>query len=188
MSGAVKGNLRQSNQTRLSPREKEAARGAPNLLGVRHVGLLAKEPDSLAAFYRDVMGMTIVRQTSPNSALGAIAFLARHPEDEDHDIVLVSNAAVAHTAFRVASLGDLLAFYRRIKDKGLPIKYSLNHVVELAFYFEDPEGHMIEIYWATGVSPVADVHTEPIDLDVPEEQLRREAERLAARYGARPSH
>ena len=44
------------------------------------------------------------------------------------------------------------------------IKYSLNHVVELSFYFEDPEGHVIEIYWGTGLPPVSDVHAEPIDL------------------------
>jgi hypothetical protein len=56
------------------------------------------------------------------------------------------------------------------------IKYSLNHVVELSFYFEDPEGHVIEIYWGTGLPPVSDVHAEPIDLEVPEERLRREVE------------
>jgi catechol-2,3-dioxygenase len=183
MDVAVKGNPRESTQAQRLPKEKETVRGAPSFLGVRHVGLLAKEPASLAVFYRDVMGMQIVRQTPPNSALGAIAFIALHPEEEDHDIVFVSNAAIAHTAFRVASLGDLLAFYRKIKDHGVPIRYCLNHIVELAFYFEDPEGHVIEIYWATGLPPVPDVHAEPIDLEVPEERLRREVERLAAHYG-----
>jgi len=188
MSVAVKGNPSGSNEAQRLPKEKESVRGVPNFLGVRHVGLLAKEPASLAVFYRDVMGMKIVRQTPPNSALGVIAFIALHPEEEDHDIVFVANAASAHTAFRVASLGDLLAFYRKMKDQGVSIMYCLNHVVELSFYFEDPEGHVIEIYWATGIPSVPDVHAEPIDLEVPEERLRQEVARLAARHGTQPSH
>jgi catechol-2,3-dioxygenase len=157
---------------------------APNVMGVRHVGLLAKDPLSLAVFYRDVMGMNIVRQTRSDSPSGAIAFLARDPKEEDHDIVFVSNAKAAHTAFRVASLGDLLAFYRWIKKHGVPIKSALNHAVELSFYFEDPEGHVIEIYWVTGLQNVPAPYAEPIDLEAPEEQLRREVDRLAAPFGA----
>ncbi len=155
----------------------------PNVLGVRHVGLLAKDPASLAVFYRDVMGMKIVRQTRGDSPLGAIAFLARNPEDEDHDIVFGSNTAAAHTAFRVASLGDLIAFHRWIKEQGVAIKSVLNHAVELSFYFEDPEGHLIEVYWVTGLRNVPDPYAEPFDLEAPEEQLRQEVDRLAAHFG-----
>ena len=68
----------------------------------------------------------------------------------------------------------------------MPIKYSLNHFVKLAFYFEDPEGHVIEIYWATGIPSIPDVHVESIE--VPEERLRREVERLTKHYAAQPSH
>jgi len=160
----------------------------PHFLGVRHVGLAAKDPASLAVFYRDVMGMRIVRQAPSDSPLGAIAFVARHPEEEDHDLVFVSNTTSAHTAFRVASLADLLAFYRRIKEQGVTIKHCLNHVVELAFYFEDPEGHLIEIYWATGLKRVPEIYAEAIDLELSEEQLCREVDRLAAHFTDHPSH
>jgi catechol 2,3-dioxygenase-like lactoylglutathione lyase family enzyme len=170
------------NQTRWRNTMKQSIDQTP-FVGVRHVGLLAKDPVSLANFYREVMGMKIVRQTPPDSPNGALAFVARHPEEEDHDIVFVSNAALAHTAFRVASLGDLLACYRKIKEQGVPIKYSLNHAIELAFYFEDPEGHVIEIYWVTGLRDVHEFYAEPIDLEVPEEQLRQEVDHLAARFG-----
>ena len=92
-----------------------------------------------------------MRQSPTDAPYGATAFLARHPEEEDHDVVFFSNSMLAHTAFRVASLGDLLAFYRKIKEQGVPIKYSLNHANEFSFYFDDPEGHLIEIYWATNL-------------------------------------
>ena len=164
--------------------EKETVPGAPNFLGVRHVGLLASDPAALAVFYRDVMGMEVVRQTSADHGLGGTAFLARHPDEEDHDIVLVSNAEAAHTAFRVAALADLLAFYQNLKEHGIPIKNCFNHVIELAVYFEDPEGHLIEVYWVTGLSS-SEAHAEPINLEVPEKQLRQEVDRLVARFGAR---
>jgi catechol-2,3-dioxygenase len=183
MNEKVKGNPSKSKQTQSSPTEKEAVRGVPNFIGVRHVGLLAKEPATLAVFYRDVMGMKVVRQTPAGHGLGGTAFLGRHPEEEDHDVVLVSDATAAHTAFRVASLGDLLAFYRRIKEHGIPIKRSLNHAITLALYFEDPKGHLLEVFWATGLSAIPDAYAEPINLELPEEQLRVEVDRLAAHFG-----
>jgi catechol 2,3-dioxygenase-like lactoylglutathione lyase family enzyme len=109
-----------SKRTQSSLTEREAVRGLPNFIGVRHVGLPAKDPATLAGFYRDVMGMKVIRQTPASHGLGGTAFLGWHPEEEDHDVVLVSDAKAAHTAFRVASLGDLLAFYRRIKAHGIP--------------------------------------------------------------------
>ena len=65
---------------------------------------------------------------------------------------------------------DLRAFHRHIIDRGLPIKIVLNHGVSLSFYFADPEGHMIEIYWPTGIACIPR-HGEPIDLTRSEEEL-----------------
>jgi catechol-2,3-dioxygenase len=49
-------------------------------------------------------------------------------------------------------LADLLAFYRRLKERGIPVKQCVNHIVEFAVYFEDPEKNLIEVYWVTGWS------------------------------------
>jgi catechol 2,3-dioxygenase-like lactoylglutathione lyase family enzyme len=86
MSVAVKGN-RESTQTQHLPTEKETVQGTPNFMGIRHIGLPAKDPAALAVFYRDVMGMKVMRQTPTDYHYGATAFLARHPEEEDHDVV-----------------------------------------------------------------------------------------------------
>ena len=109
---------------------------------------------------------------------------ARHPKEEDHDVVLVPKASMAHTAFRVASLADLLAFCRRLKERGILIKQCLNHIVEFAVYFEDPEKNVIEVYWVTGLS-TPDAYAEPINFELPEAQLYLEVERLAAKSGVR---
>jgi hypothetical protein len=55
----------------------------------------------------------------------------------------------------------------------------LRAVVE---HIEDPEGHLVEVYWPTGVAgrpPYAD----PIDLTRSEEALQRDVAELAARAG-----
>jgi catechol-2,3-dioxygenase len=54
--------------------------------------------------------------------------------------------------------------------------------VSLSFYFDDPEGHLIEVYWPTGVA-CRPCHGDPIDLTLPEEEIRRDVAELVARTG-----
>ena len=155
-----------------------------NFIGVRHVGLYAKDPSATAKFYQDVMGMTIVAQTPPNSPMGTTIFLSRHPEVEGHhDIVLFSNPVFAHTAFRVEDLDDFLVFYHEVKEKGVPIKFTFNHGVWFSFYFDDPDGHNTEVYWPTYANVPQEWRVQPINLDQPKEKILDEADRLAEQYG-----
>jgi catechol-2,3-dioxygenase len=149
----------------------------PNFIGVGHVGLGGKDLAALAAFYRDVLGMTVVRESPADAPFGASLFLGGHPEEEDHEVVFFSNPTLAHTAFKVASLGELRTFYHEVKERRVPIKYALNHGVSLSFYFDDPQGHTIEIYWSTNVR-VRQFLAQPFDLDLPDEELLREVERV----------
>ena len=173
--------LKEVNTERLEKGlQSDAVGDTPNFLGVRHVGLLARDPETVAGFYRDVMGMTLVRQTAADHGLGGTAFLGRHPEVEDHDVVLVANEKAAHTAFRVASLSDLLAFYQRLKQRGIAVQNCFDHGISLAVYFEDPEGHLLEVYWMTGLKS-SEARADPIDLGQSEEQLRSQIERSGSR-------
>ena len=152
----------------------------PQLIGVRHVGLSARDPAALAAFYRDVLGLQVV--PTDTSALGATAFLSSRPAEGLLDVTLFANPAYQHTAFEVRSLADLRALHQRVLGRGVPVKMALTHGVSLSFYFVDPEGHMVEVYWPTGVA-CRPRHGEPIDLTRSEEALRRDAAELAAQAG-----
>ena len=153
----------------------------PQVIGVRHVGLSARDPAALAEFYRDVLGLQVVGgSTAETSAFGATAFLSSHPDDVPVDLALVANPAYQHTAFAVRSLVDLRAFHQLVVGRGVPVKMALNHGVSLSFYFDDPEGHLIEVYWPTGVA-CRPRHGDPIDLTRSEEALRRDVADLAAR-------
>jgi len=139
--------------------------------GVHHVGLYSKNPAVTAEFYRDVVGMQIVGGSSAEHPIGATAFLCSRPEEEGHEIALVANPEFRHVAFKVASLAELRSFYQRVCGRQIKVKLVFNHVSSLAFYFDDPDGNMIEVYWPTGLEgrqPIA----EPLDLTQSEEALR----------------
>jgi catechol-2,3-dioxygenase len=144
---------------------------SPQVIGVRHVGLSARDPDALAEFYRDVLGLHVV--PTDTSSLGVTAFLSSDPAEVPVDLALFANPACQHTAFEVRSLADLRAFHQRVTGRGVPVKMALNHGVSLSFYFEDPEGHVIEVYWSTGVA-CRPRHGDPVDLTRSEEALRRD--------------
>ena len=92
---------------------------SPQVIGVRHVGLSARDPAALAEFYQDVLGLQVV--PTDTSALGATAFLSSHPAEGSLDLALFANPALQHTAFEVRSLTDLRAFHQRVLSRGVPI-------------------------------------------------------------------
>jgi catechol-2,3-dioxygenase len=143
---------------------------APEMLGLCHVGMYARDPASLAEFYREVMGMQIVGGTGASSPLGPTAFLSSRPGEEHHEIAMFSKPELAHRAFKVGSLATLKRFYLKVVGCGIPIRLQCFHGVSVAFYFQDPEGNLIEVYWRTGLERSQPLAQE-IDLTKPEDQL-----------------
>jgi catechol-2,3-dioxygenase len=139
--------------------------------GIHHVGLRASNPAASAEFYRDILGMEIVGGSNADHPLGASAFLSSRPNEESHEIALFANPIYAHVAFKVSTLAELRELYARVVEKKIPIKIVANHKVSFAFYFNDPDGHMIEVYWPTGNLNWRQPHMEPLDLSLPDEAL-----------------
>jgi catechol-2,3-dioxygenase len=63
--------------------------------------------------------------------------------------------------------------YQRVLGRGVSVKMAFNHGTSLAFYCDDPEGHLIEVYWPTGVAWRQQPYADPIDLTLSEEALQR---------------
>jgi catechol-2,3-dioxygenase len=139
--------------------------------GIHHVGLRASNPVASAEFYRDVLGMEIVGGSAADHPLGASAFLSSRPNEESHEVALFSNAAFAHIAFKVSSLAEFRSFHARVVERKIPIKFAANHHASFAFYFDDPDGNMIEVYWPTGDLSRRQPQMEPLDLSQPDEAL-----------------
>lgn len=161
--------------------------GGTEMIGLCHVGMYARNPALLAEFYRDVMGMQIVGASGASHPLGASAFLSSRPSEEFHEISMFTNPEGAHRAFKVRSLAALKQFYQRITGLGIPIEFQMLHGVSFAFYFRDPEGNLIEVYWATGLQ-CPQPCVEKLDLTKSEEELMQELKAMMERiHSAAPA-
>jgi len=131
-----------------------------------------------AEFYRDLLGMRIVGGSGPEHPLGKSAFLCSRPDEESHEIALFANPIYAHVAFKVASIGELREVHAQVLARKLPIKFAFNHGVSFAFYFDDPDGNTIEVYWPTGaLESYRQPYAEPLDLNLTDEELLKQVAR-----------
>jgi len=138
--------------------------------------------------------MEIIGGSSPDHPFGATAFLSSRPDEESHEIALFANPAFAHVAFKVSSLAELRSAHARVLERKIPIKFAADHGVSFAFYFDDPDGNMVEVYWPTrdvsGKNPqtvLLQPEMEPLDLSQPEEVLLEKAAPRLARDVAAPN-
>jgi catechol-2,3-dioxygenase len=138
---------------------------------IGHVGLRVKNPAASAKFYKDVLGLEITGGSTSDHPLGETVFLTSRPGEEAHDLVLVADPEVVHVAFKVSSLAEFRSFHARVVGKKIPIKFVFNHQESFAFYFDDPDGNMIEVYWPTGDLSRRQPCLEPLDLSQPDEVL-----------------
>lgn len=125
----------------------------------------------MTGFYRDVVGLSVLRTSATTSVLGVADTPLLVLEGADDTLERHrSGAGLYHNAFRVpsrAALGDALG---RIRDHW-QLSGASDHWVSEALYLTDPEGNGIEIYrdYPRDEWPIADdgcvlISTEPLDL------------------------
>jgi catechol 2,3-dioxygenase-like lactoylglutathione lyase family enzyme len=76
-------------------------------------------------------------------------------DDEHHRIAIVKVPRLAkhdpntcgmdHIAFTYASMGDLLATYKRLAAQGIRPRWPINHGMTVSFYYQDPDGNNLEL-------------------------------------------
>ena len=133
-----------------------------------HVGLPAKDPETLGAFYSQFLGLHQVARVSTEET-GEMVLLSGRPEEEPQELALVSNPKARHVAFKVETLAELRELYAAAPQQQARILFSFDHGSTLSFYFLDPEDNACEVYWATGRRP--SVTNRPLDLSRPEAEL-----------------
>ncbi|MFI9485815.1 VOC family protein [Promicromonospora sp. NPDC052451] len=113
------------------------------------VTLNVADLDGMTAYYRDGVGLTVLEQTGPRVVLGrpgrAVVVLVHTPalrHASPHD------AGLFHTAILFDSEAALAAaVYSVARLRPGSFSGSSDHLVSKAFYFDDPEGNGVELYW-----------------------------------------
>lgn len=130
---------------------------------IGHIGLLVADLDAMEGFYREVMGFELsdrhqFPQDSPYSEGSWLRCNTDHHVLSMFDLRDPEEAAARdrrrqfglhHFAFEMPSFDALVNAVRLVRDKGLPIQGERTGGPgdQIRFYFWDPEGNLIELYW-----------------------------------------
>jgi catechol 2,3-dioxygenase len=163
-----------------------AASRAPLHIGA--IGLIARDLDLLANFYRDLLGLTVRERTATHARLGTaggvtLIEIEHRPDAKPDD---ERSAGLYHTAFLMPTRQDHARWILHIARNRTPITGASDHGVSEAFYLDDPEGNGIEVYndrpperWLREGNTIV-MPTKPLDV----EAILREVEPAAAYTGA----
>jgi catechol-2,3-dioxygenase len=146
-----------------------------------HVGIHVRDFEAMLGFYQRVFGFVI--SDIKRGADRSIVFLTSQPEIH-HQFVLASgrdpddhSRVINQISFRVASLSELKRIGAAIKRESLAEVDIITHGTAWSIYFRDPEGNRMEAFVDTPWY-IDQPFRAPINLDQPEEILRRETEAL----------
>jgi len=139
-------------------------------LGFHHITLVASDARRTAAFYRQVLGLTLVKETvnfdEPDTAhlyfgdaTGAPGTLVTFFEWPQAPRGRYGVGGVHHLAFSTPTYETLLQWKRRLQDLGIPVSGPMPRGYFTSLYFRDPDGQVLEIATA-GPGYAID---EPID-------------------------
>jgi len=141
-----------------------------------HVVLKVRDLDRSEAFYTDVLGLVVTGRMP-----GRMVFFAVPGSSDSHDLGLWKvgpdaapqtsrQVGLFHVAWQVEWEEDLRAFHDRLVAQRVPVRSTIYHGANLSVYFEDPDGHMLEVTyekpretWPRGRNPFAG--REPLSFD-----------------------
>ncbi len=126
------------------------------LTGIHHVTLVVEDLERTAGFYRDVLGLTLVREAANDDDPGARHFWFGDAQGSPGTLVscleypsmepgVVGRGSTHHLAFAVASAAEQDAWREWLASKGVPCSEALERGGLRSVYLRDPDGHVLEI-------------------------------------------
>lgn len=152
---------------------------------MNHAVLYVRDAERTYAFYRDVLGFSLVGE------MPGAKFLQAPDSTNDHDLALFSigpdagdstagrsTVGLYHIAWGVRTLGDLQEIVGRLADAGALVG-ATDHGTTKALYAKDPDGLEFEVCWLV---PEGLLDEETVAAKTPLRPLNLEAD--VQRYGA----
>jgi catechol 2,3-dioxygenase len=136
------------------------------------VTLLVADLDALTAYYRDAVTLEVLSAETSAVTLGRAGIpllVLQHAAELRH--AAPSSAGLFHTAILFPTQASLAAaVYSVATTRPGTFTGSADHLVSQAFYFTDPEGNGVELYWdrdrttwswTHGAVDMATLHLDP---------------------------
>ncbi len=124
--------------------------------GIHHVTLICSSIERSVAFYRDVLGLRLVKQTvnqdDPNARHfyfgggagepGTVITCMEYPFMEEGT---VGRGSTHHFAFLVETPEELEGWRQYLLSRGIGCTEALDRTYFKSIYLRDPDGHIVEI-------------------------------------------
>lgn len=131
------------------------------LLGLHHVTVICADLERTTAFYRDVLGLALVRESvndddpdarhfwfgDTHATAGTLLSFMEYPEMEP---AKVGVGSVHHVALSVASPDELDAWRDYLRSREVDCTDVFERGGLRSIYLRDPDGVIVEIAAATG--------------------------------------
>lgn len=140
----------------------EATGGSPppvrqmRIRGIHHVTAISSDITRTVAFYRDLLGMTLIKEgvniDDPSAkhfyfgdAEGAPGTVLTFMEYQAMEPATIGTGATHHIALRVSSQDELAAWRDYLASHGVECTPVMDRTYFHSIYFKDPDGHVLEL-------------------------------------------
>ena len=121
---------------------------------IGHVLLRVLDLERSKKFYSEVLGFRVLEEDPEHGG----TFMALPGQSHSIDLFAVKDPEAAlgqtpgvrglgHIAFRVESEAALKEAYATLREHGVDISRTIDHVSQKSVYFNDPDGNTLEIYY-----------------------------------------
>jgi glyoxylase I family protein len=124
--------------------------------GIHHITIIVADLQRAVAFYRDLLGLRIVKQTlnqdDPNArhfffgdaegSPGTVITCFEYPQMDEG---AVGRGSTHHFALVVETEEELEAWRGYLGSRGVPCTEVLDRVYFKSLYLRDPDGHIVEL-------------------------------------------
>jgi glyoxylase I family protein len=126
------------------------------IAGLHHLTIICKDVERSLDFYRNLLGMRLVKQTVNEDDRGArhlffgdedgkpgtIVTCLEYPELDEGT---VGRGSTHHFALAVASEEELAGWHAYLRSRGIPCTDVMDRTYFKSLYLRDPDGHIVEL-------------------------------------------
>jgi catechol 2,3-dioxygenase-like lactoylglutathione lyase family enzyme len=126
------------------------------IAGLHHVTVICRDAERSMAFYRNLLGMRLVKQTVNaddrgarhlyfGDESGAPGTLVTCLEYADLEEGRVGHGSTHHFAFAVETEEELAGWFDYLRSRGVPCSEVMDRTYFKSIYLRDPDGHIVEL-------------------------------------------